>query len=434
MSLIFRSLTICLLAFVVSACNVINVLKLRNANDDIEPIWHSSDNQFPIETDYMGEKPYIYGTVNGVKGFKFMIDTGASFTYLLDTPKVVALNLPKGYELNLSGWGDEEDSLGYQTSMKSLRFADLEVKGFQGAFLQMTKTRYFDDPDELIFDGVIGHDLLRHFSWTFDKKANRVSVSNQPHTASASIKGTPFDTFMTKISIEGNIDFGNGHKIDHEFIIDTGSRHYFKLSSEYPKSNDVELPSAQVTAADFGLSGKAEHQRVTLPKIELGDIQINNIKTNIIESDDEDDYWIIGNATLNQFMTTIDYHTDKMYLKPYENNQFRSRYNLLGLEVRKLLTGNYLVRYVMPSLPASQSGFKVGDVITQMNGVDAKDISKDQWLSISATPGNYQICKEAIKKQTLEKEPTEKTADQKEPMNCLTMQTTHIDGYSNNLN
>ena len=33
---------------VVSGCNVINILTLRNANDDVEPIWHSSQSQFPI--------------------------------------------------------------------------------------------------------------------------------------------------------------------------------------------------------------------------------------------------------------------------------------------------------------------------------------------------------------------------------------------------
>ncbi len=411
MSVLFRSLTFILPILILSGCSVVNVLKLRNANNNIEPIWSSSDSQFKIPTDYIGEKIFVYGTVNGVDGFKFMIDTGASFTFLFDTPKITALDLPQGYELNLAGWGDEKDSLGHQTSMKSLQFGALEVKNFQGAFLRMSKTPYFARPDELIYDGVIGHDLLRHFVWTFDKKANQVSVSNKPHHAADGIEGLSFDTFMTKISVEGNIDFGNGHKVDHEFIIDTGSRHYFKLSSEYPKANNVKLPDAQVTAADFGLSGKAEHQRVTLPKIALGDIQINNIKTNIIKSDDEDDYWVIGNAALNQFITTIDYQTDKIYLKPYENQPFQSRYNLLGLEVRKLLSGNFLVRFVMPELPAIAAGFNVGDIITQVNNVSAKDISKDKWLSISAMPGEYEICRETLA--------------------CKSLQSQHIKAYSN---
>lgn len=409
--IIFRTLTLLILIQLLSGCNVVNILKLRNANNDIEPLWHTTENQFPIATDYIGEKVFVYGSINGVDGFKFMIDTGASFTFLFDTPKVVALKLAEGYKLNLGGWGDEQDSLGHQINMTSLRFSALEVKNFQGAFVKMSKTPYFASSEELIYDGVIGHDLLRHFVWTFDKQANQVTVANVPHAAKSNTQTLPFDTFMSKISIDGHIDFGNGHQIDHEFIIDTGSRHYFKLSSAYPENNEITLPSAQVTAADFGLNGKAEHQRVTLPQINLGDIQFNNIKTNIIKHDDEDELWVIGNAALNQFRTTVDYQTSNIYLEPYENQIFKSRYNLLGLEVRKLLSGNFIVRYVMPDLPAKKADFKVGDIITQVNGISAKNISKDQWLTISATPEKHEICRESFA--------------------CKSVQTEHIKGYSN---
>jgi len=410
MSNVFRGMFVIFCIFAISGCSVVNILKLRNANNDVEPLWSHTSSHFKIRTDYIGEKTYIYGTVNGVEGFKFMVDTGASFTYLFDTPKVVGLNLPKGYELSIGGWGDESDSLGHQISMESLSFGGLKVKDFQGAFLQVSKTKYFERSDELIFDGVIGHDLLRHFVWTFDKKAKQVSVSNKPHQTLNGVIGLPFDTFMSKISIDGNIDFGNGHKIEHEFIIDTGSRHYFKLSSEYPKANGVALPQAQVTAADFGLSGKAEHQRVTLPQIELGNIEFNNIKTNIIETDDEDDYWIIGNATFNQFVTTVDYQSSMLYLTPYNNQPFKSRYNLLGLEVRKLLSGDFVVRYVMPNSPAMTEGFTVGDVITQVNDINTNNISKDEWLSISATPGAYTLCLTSL--------------------TCKSLKSHHIKGFS----
>lgn len=393
MSAFSRLIITCFLISLVSACNVYNVLKLRNANNNVEPIWQSISTKIPIKTDYIGEKVFIYGSINGVDGFRFMIDTGASFTYLFDTEKVKALKLPQGYELNLSGWGDEQDSLGYQTSMSSLKFGDMKVNDFQGAFLKVSKTPYFIDPKELIYDGVIGHDLLSHFVWTFDKKANQVTMANKPYVDKGKSQVLSFDTFMSKISIEGYIDFGSGHQVEHEFIIDTGSRHYFKLSSAYPESNKLVLPKAQVTAADFGLSGKAEHQRVTLPSIQLGDVKLSNIKTNVIKSDDEDDYWVIGNAVLNQFITTIDYQTNKMYLMPYENHRFKARYNLLGLEVRKLLSGDFIVRYVMPNSPANKVNFKVGDIITHVNGIEAKNISKDQWLSLSDTSGKYDICR-----------------------------------------
>ena len=386
----------CMLMASITACNVVNVLKLRYANDHIVPLWKSKHSQMPIETDYIGEKVFVYGSINGVSGFKFMVDTGASFTYLFDTPKVKALQLPKGYLLNLSGWGDEEDSLGYQTSMAALSFGRMEVNDFQGAFLQMSKTKYFIDESELIFDGVIGHDLMRHFVWTFDKKNQQVTLANKPFIATEATTALPFDTFMTKISVNGRIDFGNGQKIDHDFIIDIGSRNYVKLSSAFIVSESISLPSRQITGADFGLSGKAEHQRVTLPSLQLGDLTLNKVKTNIIVSDDEDDFWVIGNAILNQYKTTVDYQSSTLFLEAYGNSPFKSRYNLLGLEVRKLLSGHFIVRYVMPNLPASDADFKAGDIITQVNDVLTQDMSKEEWLSMSNKPGKYNVCRQSL--------------------------------------
>ena len=395
MKLSVKLITILLSASLLAACNVINVLKLRSANDDVEPVWHSEQDTMRLKTAYDGEKAYVYGNVNGVNDFKFMIDTGASFTYLFDTEKVKALNLPKGDELDLGGWGDDENSLGYRTKMETFRFADMQV----------------DSPQELTFDGVIGHDLLRHFSWTFDKKANQVSISNKAAHVTELAQAIPFDTFMSKISINAEIDFDHDQKVQYDIIIDTGSRHYFKLSAAYPESEQIKLPKAKVTAADFGLSGKAEHQRVTLPSLKLGQLKLNKIKTNLIENADEDDYWIIGNAALNQFVTVIDYHTDTLYLTPYPNHSFSSRYNLMGLEVRKQLSGDFVVRFVMPELPAKALGIKVGDILTKVNGTPIKDISKDEWLTLSATPGEYQLC-------FLNSD-------------CKTLTTKHINGYSN---
>ena len=94
-----------------------------------------------------------------------------------------------------------------------------------------------------------------------------------------------------------------------------------------------------------------------------------------------------------------------------QQQAFKSRYNLFGLEVRKLLSDDFLIRYVMPDLPAMASGFKVGDIITQVNGINAKEISKDKWLSLSATPGEYEICRQSLP--------------------CIKLQSQYIDGYSN---
>ena len=99
-------------------------------------------------------------------------------------------------------------------TMASLKFADMQVSNFDGAYIKASKTKYFLDQQELIYDGVIGHDLMQHFVWTFDKKANQVIIANKPYIASADSQALAFDTFMSKISIEGTLDFGHGHHIN----------------------------------------------------------------------------------------------------------------------------------------------------------------------------------------------------------------------------
>ncbi|WP_119860414.1 aspartyl protease family protein [Pseudoalteromonas sp. MSK9-3] len=407
---IIRTLIVITALIMMSGCNIINIFKLRSANDDVVPNWHSQFNQFDIKTDYIGEKTFIYGSINGVDNFKFLIDTGASFTILLDSPKVRALTLPKGYELQLGGWGDEEDSQSHQITMDSLKFGDLEVRQFHGAFIKTSKTRYFDRPDELIFDGVIGHDLLRHFSWTFNKKANQVSVSKHPFTPSKNTYAIPFDIFMSKLYVEGKVDFGDQHTTQQDIIIDTGSRHYLKLSAQYLENHKIPLPPAYVTGADIGLSGKTEHKRVSLPSVSFGKLTLPHIKTNLIENADEDDYWVIGNGIFNQFETTVDYFSKTLYLTPISNHKMTIRYNLMGLEVRKLLSGEFLVRYVMPNLPGEGAGIKAGDVITHLNTIPTKKISKDEWLTYSTHPATYTLCLENKA--------------------CVELTSQHIPGYS----
>jgi hypothetical protein len=69
------------------------------------------------------------------------------------------------------------------------------------------------------------------------------------------------------------------------------------------------------------------------------------------------------------------YLNNKLYLKPYKNETFRSRYNLLGFELREVISGNFVVRFIFPELVAASSALQEGDIITAINSIKAKDIS-----------------------------------------------------------
>lgn len=374
----------------ITGCDTLNSLRMMQINSNVKPIINSAQ-PIALKASFLGEKSYVNANVNGEE-LLFLIDTGASFLILFDTPKVKAMKLPEGFALSLSGWGEEEDSKAYQTDVESFNMAGVQFNSLKAAYIPISTSPYFLREDEALIDGVIGHDMLKHFVWQFDKSKNSITVSTQPYQANQLTESFEIDTFLSKISIEGTLVFNEKDNATGDFIIDTGSRHYLKVSSQFTENRNIAIDSAKIVAADFGLNGKVEHERVSLPALKLGKLNITNLKTNLIPSkdEDEDDFWVIGNALLNQYKTVIDYPSDKMFLEPQE--PIKVRYNLLGLELRKIRSGEFVIRYIFPDFPANKHALKVGDLITNLDNIPAKELSMSDALSISATHGKKQVC------------------------------------------
>ena len=391
-----------------SGCGVINALRMRYANTNIEPVWPEHTQEVRLETYYISDKPYIKAKINDEQELLFLIDTGASFTILMDSSKSQAVPLEPGFDLPMRGWGEEEESKGFQSKLDVLEFGGIRYEGLNIAYLPASKTKYFLSEDEVVYDGIIGHDVLRHFAWTFDRSKGETIVRNRPHVKQSSESELDMDVFMLKPSIPVEVHFESGKPIPYDVIIDTGSRHYFKLSTAYMEKYKIK-PERTVSALDFGLSGAAKHQRFALPKIKMGDNEFNHVKANIIKGDDEDDWWVVGNALLSKQTFTIDYIREKFYLAPAETSAITSRFNLLGLELRKTLSGSFIVRHVFPELPAQQTGIRVGDRITAIDGIPSKQMSENDWLDVTNTPGKHEICVDAA---------------------CWQVNAKHIKGYS----
>jgi len=395
-----------------SGCTFVNQLRLRNANDHLEPVWQNDATESFLETNYDGEKPYVYATINGVEGFKFLVDTGASITILQDTAKVKALNLERGYDLAIAGWGDEQDSPVFQSELITLELDNAKFEKVNIAFMPVTETKYYLRKDEAVFDGVLGHDVIKHFNWTFDKRNNQVIINSASLPVPESAFTLPIEIYFSKLYIDSSIDFGKQQQLEHELIIDTGSRHYLKINSLYLEENQYQLPEPSITAVDFGVSGRALHQRITVPKLSLGGLSINNVKANLIKSDDDDDFWIIGSALLNQYISIIDYQTNQLHLIEYPNSEYRTRYNLIGLELRKIISGEFVVRFVFPDIVSDSIDIKEGDLITSIDGIQSKEISLEKWLTITGSGGEHHICRKRIE------------------IVCSNLTAKQIDGYS----
>lgn len=409
----FKKIILTLAIVIVSSlglggCDILNSVRMMQINSDVEPILNGKD-RIKLKSVFLGEKPYIYANVDGEE-MLFLLDTGASYFILNDTPKVRKLALQRGFDLSMGGWGEQGRSKAFQTEIGRIDLGGVHFDNMKAAVIPVSKTHYYLRADEAIDDGVIGHDIMKHFTWEIDAANNAIYISQAKYQPEESAQYFELDEFLNKISIKADLAFNSEHVADGEFIIDTGSRHYVKVSSTYAERNDVELASKRLRAADFGMSGKVEHDRVTLPSLTLGDIKIDNVKVNLIPGDDDDDMWILGNALMNQFKTVIDYKNDAFYLVPQQ--KFVTDYNLFGLELRKIRSGEFVVRYVFPQLAASKSDLKVGDLVTKLNRKNSSEISLSEYNDIASDIGKHQIC---IQRQN----------------QCFTIEARHIEGYSN---
>ena len=392
-----------------AGCDTLNSLRMMQINSNVKPVV-STEHPVQLNARFIGEKPYVYADVNG-ETLLFLVDTGARFLILFDTPKVKSLNLPEGFSLAMSGWGEEQDSRAYQTDIASLDLGGVRYDGLKAAYIPVSTSPYFLRDDQAYFDGVIGHDMLRHFAWTFNKADNQISVRTGAYQPEHPVAPLSVDISFSKVRVEGELAFNQHDRASGQFILDTGSRHYIKITSNYTTNRGINIDSASITAADFGLNGKVEHQRVTLPELTLGELTLNNVKTNLIPSkdEDEDDFWVLGNALLNQFVTTIDYPNERLYLEPL--GEFHVRYNLLGLELRKIRSGEFVITYVFPNFPASNVDLAVGDLVTSLSDTPASTLSMDDMLNIAATPGTTKVCIQRERK-------------------CVDIPVAHVKGYS----
>lgn len=394
-----------------SGCSIVNSLRMMNANNGVIPKWSDETPQIVhIGTRYIGEKPYIKLVANNKQELLFLVDTGASFSMLFDTPAVKNLSFEKGFALSVAGWGEDDATPAYQTKLSNLSLGKITFDDVNLAYIAVSQSQYYHHQDEAIFDGVIGHDLMKHFVWTFDKANNQITISGEKKTVYQSDIILPFNTSLSKISIPATVHFNLDKSTTRDIVIDTGSRHYLKLNTAFLDNNLGSLPTKTIDAADFGMSGKAEHKRMTLPQVDIADLSISKVKANVIKSEDEDDWWIFGSALLNQFVTIIDYPNEEFVFRKYPNAKFKTKYNLAGLDLRKLRDGRLFVKYVFPDLPADKANVVAGSIIESINDVDSAMISEADWLRLVDKPSEINICF---------------TNDK-----CIEVKTTEIEGYS----
>jgi hypothetical protein len=303
------------------------------------------------------------------------------------------LQLRQGYPLEVGGFGQQQDSAAFQTELASVAVGPALFEKVKVAVIPMAGTGYFLKPEEATYDGVMGHDLIRHFSWVFDRSSGQISLSPQPYPAAKHEQLQPFAITWRKVVVQSSMQLNSQTRIDQELLLDTGSRHYLKINQAYLDNNNIQLDGKLRQGADFGMSGRHANQRGNIRELKLGGQTLAPVPANILPADDEDDWWLVGSGVLMQHRLVLDYLSQRWLLQPLPRQPFQARLNLTGLELRKLTSGRFIVRDNLN--PALQGWLKAGDEVSQINGIATVAISKLVWLDLSSKAGSLTLCRAA---------------------------------------
>jgi len=386
-----RIISLLLVLLQLSACGIANNLRLRQANDDLQPEWTSSAVVAQLNAEFNGYKPYIRVRVNDSTELKLLVDTGASFSLLWDTAPVRQLQLQQGYQLDVGGFGQQQDSAAFQTELASIALGPALFQKVQVAVISMAGTGYFLSPEEATYDGVIGHDLIRHFCWVFDRSSGQISLSPQPYQAAKDEQLQSFEISWRKVVVHSSLQLNKQTRIEREVLLDTGSRHYLKINQAFLDNENIQLDGKLRQGADFGMSGRHANQRGKITKLQLGGQTMSPVPANILPADDEDDWWLVGSGVLMQHRLVLDYLSQRWLLQPLPHQPFHARFNLSGLELRKLQSGRFIVRDNLN--PVLQGWLHAGDEVTHINGIASADISELAWLELSSNALSLTLCR-----------------------------------------
>jgi hypothetical protein len=332
-----------------------------------------------VPVDFYSDVPQVEVVVDGREPHAFLVDTGAPAT-LLD---VAVYGVAAGVEPT----------------------ATLEAFGLTVLDLDCAALNLFGG--SLTVGGILGGDILRHFTFTLDYRGAWASLCDDaqgapppggadvgpPTTRGFELRGggilsTPDGDSLrvgtTRVVLDLNVE---GHELTA--VLDTGASSvvlredlYVTLLDERPdrpvlqgfevltvdNAQDVEvtrLASVRVTG-DGGTPNAAQTSVPAL--VVLGSGALDNLSAETGRQVQA----LLGGAFLRYYLLALDYEARRVTLQPYLNPDHvpTDEYVGVGFTWDELGTGNVVVENVVPGSDADQQGVAAGDRILRAGVYD----------------------------------------------------------------
>ncbi len=375
---IFRLPLVLMCLLQLTACQLYEYGALQLNNQMVDPEWQTPDQQSTVPLSLLQNLPMVALEING-KAMRFVVDTGASSSVLLETAATLDLDLNKVGELSISGAGEGFDSVAHVVDGVTIQVGTVQLEGLRFVYIPFNQIALFDHPDEVFFDGILGIDILKKFAvkFDYDEMSFHLAASNLPFATD--------DWYESELDFVGATPFiqlqvqytKNASPVLMDLLVDTGSSQYLALTVNPEK--DITLPLSYVPGTGVGVTGEITSRITTLENLEIGNRQMRSLPVSLTVSGGPEDSkdGVLGNQTLSRFNQVYDFENKRVWLQANRKMHQAAVVDRTGMGLISHPAGA-LVKRILSGSAAANSELIVGDIIKSINGIDVTRTNYDQ--------------------------------------------------------
>ncbi len=330
---------------------------------------------FDLENDFI----VISVLLNGKMPLRFIVDTGAENTVLLDRTMTDALQVSYRRSFQVRGADVNTELTAHLATGVSLRLADRLLARNRTILVLEENYFNFERITGTNIHGILGGDFLMRFVVEFNFR-RQVMTLHDPAKFRIRRKFVEVPTTFIRNRPYLNIQVGvlRDSTTVRRLLMDTGAG-LSLLMHTYPQAMGSDLPEQTIPAyIASGLGGTMEGSVGRSRVVNLADRRLSNVITYFQEVDTVEMKFlnqregILGNRILKRFTVVVDYVSQRVYLRP-EGKAYKRKfaYDRSGISV--LAGGDNLNKYsvssVVPGSPADRAGILVRDRLRAINGV-----------------------------------------------------------------
>jgi predicted aspartyl protease len=352
-------------------------------NQMAEALWDTPNHESTVPLSLLQNLPMVSVQVNG-KPLRFVVDTGAAVSVLLETPTTAELRLNQVGEVSISGAGEGFDSVAHVVDDVTLKVGTVQLEDLRFIYIPFNQIALFDHPDEVFFDGIIGIDVLKKFTVKFDYDEMSFHLAAPDHDfVEGGIEAEgwhqsalDFNGMTPYIQLEMQYA-DNTPPVQVELLVDTGSSGYLGLAVNEEKY--ISLPETYVSVTGLGVTGEITSRVTTMEYLKMGNQQMNSLPVSLTVSGGPSDSrdGVLGNLMLSRFNQVYDFQKDQVWLQANRKMNQPTFLPRTGLGLL-FSTKGAIVKRITAGSAAEIQGIVAGDLITSINGVKVSRTNYDQ--------------------------------------------------------